>query len=161
LLGWWRGELASLRQFIDATYRMLPWQVIHGDYLPANTLFDAGRLSAVVDFEFAHPDARALDAASGLYFSMRTWEHTEPWERARRFCRGYGRRVRLAPPEVEAVPWLMRLRNATSTGWWIGRGLASGDLGPGLEHIESSRQSIRWLEEHGRRLVDVVGQQTG
>ena len=161
LLSWWRDELTALRPFVDGAYRALPWQVIHGDFLAANTLFHDGRLSAVLDFEFAHPDARALDVASGLKFSMRVWEITEPWEIARSFCRGYGRWIRLTGAEVEAVPWLIRLRDATSVVWWIGRGLTMGDIGPGLERMQSSAQSTQWLEEHGRCLVDVVGQEAG
>lgn len=115
----------------------------------------------MLDFEFAHPDARALDVASGLKYTMRVWETPNPWELARRFSRGYGRCIRLAAAEVEAVPWLIRLRDAASTVWWIGRGLPAGNVGPGLERMQSRLQSTRWLEEHGRRLVDVVAREAG
>ncbi len=161
LFSWWRSEVSFLRPFAEGAYRRLPWQVIHGDFLPANTLFDGDRLSAVVDFEFAHPDARALDVASGLNFIMRVWENPEPWEATQRFCHGYGRWIRLAETEAEAIPWLVRLRDAGSTLWWIGRGLAAGDVRPALERMQIRQRPTRWLAEHGQRLVDMVGQEAG
>jgi len=46
-------------------------KVIHGDFTPSNTLHAGGRLTGIIDFEFAGPDARAMDVASGLYFCLR------------------------------------------------------------------------------------------
>lgn len=159
LLSWWRDELAQLRRLIEEPYRMLPQQVIHGDFGPGNTLFLGGRLVAVLDFDFAGPDARALDLASGLNFSMRIRENPEPLAIARAFCRGYARGGRLTDEEVAAIPWLLRLRDATSAVWWLGRALATGDARPELGRIEEMQASVRWLEEHGRRLVEVVGRE--
>jgi len=157
LLGWWRAELAALRSFANGAYRALPWQVIHGDFAPSNTLLGAGRVSAVLDFEFALPDARALDLASGLHFSMRVLENPEPWQVARRFCQGYGRWIRLTEAEVAAVPWLMRLRNAVSSVWWLGRGLAAGNVSPAVECMRSAQGVAGWLRIHEQRLLELIG----
>lgn len=73
-LAWWREHLIGLRAFIAGPYRALPRQMIHGDFALGNVLWHEGRLAAVLDFEFASADARALDLASGLEFALRPWD---------------------------------------------------------------------------------------
>jgi homoserine kinase type II len=149
--------LGALRAFVEGQYRALPRQMIHGDFGPVNTLFHAGRLAAILDFESAGPDVRALDVAAGLEFSMRVWEYVEPWEAARAFCRGYTRRVRLTDREIEALPGLIRPRDAVSVVWRAGQ--AVGDGRPALEGIERMCVVARWLEAHGPRLMDIAAQE--
>ncbi len=156
LLGWWREELARLRAFVDGPYRALPRQVIHGDCTFGNFLARAGRVTAILDFDVAGPDARAVDIASGLRFSMRVHENREPLTMARAFCCGYARHVALMPDEVAALPWLIRLRVATAAVWWLGRALAAGDARPQLERLEEMRASARWLTEHEHQLLDLA-----
>jgi homoserine kinase type II len=157
---WWRAELDEVRVFADGAYRMLPWQITHGDFAPVNTLFSEGRLTAVVDFEMAQPDARAIDVASGLYFTLRPWEQAPGWEALRAFCRGYARHIRLAPAEIAAIPLLVRLRNVVSVIWHVGQ---SNRLGRGTERGEwrmaKARATAAWLGEHGTRLVDLIGEE--
>ena len=161
LLAWWRSELAALRPFIDGPYRALPRQVIHSDFMLGNVLIHAGRISGVLDFEFALPDARAIDVASGLEYTMRVWENPAPFETARAFCRGYARWGRLTAAEIDALPWLMRLRDAASAVWWLGRALDAGDARPGLERIAHLRTFTRWLGRHAGRLASVVRLEVG
>ena len=156
LLGWWREALARVRAFADGPYRALPRQVIHGDLAIGNFLVRGGRVTAILDFEFAGPDARALDLAAGLKYTMRTWENPEPLVMAGAFCRGYARRAALSADEVEALPSLLRLRDATSSIWWLGRALAAGDARPGLERINDMHDFARWLAEHEHRLLDIA-----
>jgi homoserine kinase type II len=156
LIGWWREALGQVRAFADGPYRALPRQVIHGDLSIGNFLTRDGRVTAILDFEFAGLDARALDLAAGLKYTMRTWENREPLVMARAFCRGYARRAALTADEVEALPWLLRLRDATSSVWWLGRALAAGDAHRGLERIEDMQDFARWLAEHERRLLDIA-----
>ncbi len=85
-----------------------------------------GRLTAIVDFEFAGPDVRALDVASGLYFSLRIWNGDDFWSRGQAFGRGYCRLAHLTDAERAALPWLMRLRNVVSKIFWLGKSLAEG-----------------------------------
>lgn len=149
-LAWWRAELAALRAFIDGPYRALPWQMIHGDFGPGNTLYTAvdGQISAVLDFEFAGPDARALDVAAGLYFCMRIWENPTPLVNATAFWRGYERIQRLTPAELDALPWLIRLRNAVSTLWWFGRALATRASVEDLSRIDQMQAMVTWLAQN-------------
>jgi homoserine kinase type II len=78
LLRWWREEAAQVKAFVEGPYGALPWQVCHNDVTPTNVLVEAGRVTAVLDFEFAAPAARALDVAMGLRMTMRIWEDPEP-----------------------------------------------------------------------------------
>lgn len=147
-LRWWQGEVGRLARFADTVYRRLPQQVIHGDYAPSNTLFVGGRLAAVVDFDMALPDVRAMDVAAGLTFAMRVDEMPGPLGRAAAFCDGYGAVQRLAAVEVAALPDLMALRDVVSTVWWLGRGLAAGDVRGALGRIAKTRRRRRWGIDH-------------
>lgn len=62
----------------------------HPDTDGRHALPDTGCIAAVFDFEFAAPDTRAIDVASGLVFTMRIWECDEPTAllMARRFRDG-------------------------------------------------------------------------
>lgn len=155
-LAWWRGEVAALRAWAAAHYAALPYQVVHGDFDPSNTLVEGDRLTAILDFEFAMPDARAIDLASGLMFSLRTWDNSDPWPAAYAFCRGYRTWTTPTPAEVAALPWLMRLRNAVSTVWWLGRGLAERRLAQTVARIGWIREGAAWLAAHGERLQATV-----
>ncbi len=160
LVSWWRDEMAALRPFLEGVYRKLPWQVVHRDFDPSNTLVHQAAVTAVLDLEFAAPDVRALDVASGLKFTMRVWQNEGPWDIARAFCRGYARWIQLTTLEVEALPWLIRLRDAVSTTIKIGRALAADSARLPLERISSMQVSTRWLEAHKHQLIDVVGHET-
>jgi Ser/Thr protein kinase RdoA (MazF antagonist) len=144
---------------VEGPYRALPWQVCHNDVTPANVLVDAGRVTAVLDFEFAAPAARALDIAMGLRMTMQVWENSEPWEAVRRFCHGYTRWTALTDAEVTARPWLIRLRGAITVLWWIGRTAAVGDAGPIPARIQYMRNFVHWLDRYEQRFVDVVMQE--
>jgi homoserine kinase type II len=159
LVAWWREELGRLWAFAGGPYRALPWQMIHGDFSIGNTFFHDGRLAAIFDFEFAAPDARALDVAAGLEFAIRYWEGGTPeewWAIAAAFCRGYGRVNTLTEPEIAAIPRLIRLRDAASVIWHTGQGLARDRVPRGLISLEHLRGTARWLEAHERELVATI-----
>jgi homoserine kinase type II len=159
LLGWWRDELEALRPFVLGPYRSLPWQVVHRDLDPSNTLTDRGAVTGILDFEFAGEDARALDVAASLKFTMRVWENPAPWDAARAFCRGYRRRSALTQEEVEAIPRLTRLRDAVSIARRIGRALEGGQIQRTVMRIESAQASAQWLRENERQLIDLLAQE--
>ncbi len=156
LLRWWREEAARLQVFLDGPYRDLPRQLCHNDITPANVLVDTGRVTAVLDFEFAAPAACALDVAMGLRMTMRVWDDPEPWDAVRHFCRGYARWMPLTEQEVQALPWLIRLRGAIAVLWWLGPMTAVGETGPIPERIDYLRNFVRWLRDHEQRFVDVM-----
>jgi hypothetical protein len=67
----------------------------------------------------------------------------------------------LSEAEVAAIPWLIRLRDATAAVWWLGRSLTAGDARPQVERLEEMRAAGRWLAENERRLVEIVGREVG
>lgn len=153
-LGWWRDEVGRVARFVEAHYAALPHQVIHGDFVPSNTLFVGDQLTAVLDFDLALPDARVMDIASGLGSAMRVEDQPQPWDQAEAFCRGYGSVQRLTPAEVAALPDLMALRDVVATIWWLGRSLAAGDVTGEVGRIGKTRQRQAWRVDHGAALVD-------
>lgn len=152
-LGWWQDEVERLARFAATDYRRLPYQVIHGDYAPSNTLFVEDRLAAVLDFDMVLPDARAMDVAAGLTFAMRVDEWPDPLARAAAFCQGYGAVQPLTAGEVAALPDLMALRDVVSTIWWLGRGLAAGDVRSAVGRIAKTRRQREWCAANGAALV--------
>lgn len=158
-LAWLREEVAGVRAFLDGPFQALPRQVIHGDFVPSNTLHAGARLTAIVDFEFAGPDARAMDVASGLYYSLRVWKGDDPWPRGEAFGRGYfcgldsGNQARLTAAETAALPWLMRLRNVVSKIFWLGKSLADGTTEERVLGMGDWEIFNRWLAGNGARLA--------
>ena len=161
LFAWWRAEAAELQTFVGGPYRVLPSQVCHNDFAPANLLIERGRVRAVLDWEFATLAPRALDVAMGLRMTMQVWDNSEPWEIARHFFRGYARWIRLTEAEVLALPLLIRLRTAIPLLWWLGRRETRDDLDRIPAHIERVQRATRWLDEHAPRLVDLVSSEAG
>ena len=154
LCGWWREEVASLNTFLTDTYPTLPTQVIHGDIAPSNTLYHNNKISAVLDFEFAGPDVRIIDVASGFKFSMRTWENDAPWQIGKHFYQGYQSQVTLTPLEHTSLITIMCLRDMVSTIWWLGRNLADNQT-PNPNRMEEFRDFKTWLTTNRTRLEDL------
>jgi homoserine kinase type II len=155
-VAWWSGELSAMRAFVRTTYRVLPRQLIHGDFAPGNTLFEGERLVAVLDFEMAQPDARAIDVAAGLLFVLRPWEGPARWGAARAFACGYGHHVRLVDAEIGVLPSLIRLCNVVSVIWRFGHRPDEAVL-----RVERARTTGEWLGKYGERLVRVVAEEMG
>jgi Ser/Thr protein kinase RdoA (MazF antagonist) len=128
----------------------------HNDVAPANILVDLDRVTAILDFEFAAAAARALDVAMGLRMTMRVWENPEPWEVVRHLCRGYTRWLPLSEAEIQALPWLIRLRGAITVLWWLGRRDEPCDPSIVLERIGYARNFATWLEQHERAFLGVL-----
>ncbi len=156
LLDWWQEELAHLLNFVEGTYRTLPWQMIHNDFIPNNILFQEGHVTAVLDFEFTQFDVRVFDVAISLRNMLRIWENAEPWKTVQQFCVGYGRQIRLSEGEVEAIPLLMRLRNAWRVLKLMRRARVGGDLHLELQQIEHAWQFVRWLAVHEGQLAHTI-----
>ncbi len=155
VLAWWRENLAKLKPFLAEIYMALPRQVVHRDFDPSNALLEGGRVSAVLDFEFAGLDARALDLAVTLEFTMRM-EDDDPWPRVQALCQGYRRWGRFTREEAEAIPWLIRLRDVAATVRRMGQGLAVEGVYANMRRIEGMRRTSEWLTEHGEQLVDEI-----
>jgi homoserine kinase type II len=155
LLAWWRAAAARLAAFAEGAYRRLPQQLCHNDPAPYNVLTAGGRVTALIDFEFACPAPRGLDVAMALRMTMRTWQQPDPWASAMAFCRGYGRVASLSPAEAAELPRLLELRAAMGILWALGRG-APVETERLLAHLGYLRNTMSWVERNGGRLADLA-----
>jgi Ser/Thr protein kinase RdoA (MazF antagonist) len=110
----------------DARYAVLPYTVIHGDYHPANLLFDGDDVAGIFDLDWATRQPRLRDLADGiLFFAARRATPIEggdiasltqtPWldaERAALFLEAYAGAAGwpLGPEEEDALPEFVRAR---------------------------------------------------
>jgi homoserine kinase type II len=139
-------------------YRHLPRQIIHSDFGPGNTLVANGRITGVLDFEFAAPDLRAMDVAVGLlHTAILGAPLSQVWGVLESFARAYGQRLPLSSPEVHALPALIRLRLVVSVVHRAGRwrqGLAADSAV--LDRVTWALETDSWLSANGDRLVDMA-----
>jgi len=97
--------------------------ILHGDFHPGNVLFDANRVSALLDYDYAAPGPTTRDLGDALvFFAARRNSPFDPndirsltqvWhmddDRARALLRGYAS-VRPLPTDLEILRDLMRSR---------------------------------------------------
>jgi homoserine kinase type II len=145
---------------LPALYGALPAQVVHRDYHPRNALVEGEGISAILDFELAARDLRAVDFAVGLTWWPLLWGTEPTWEPMEAFARGYFSVTDLTPAEIEAIPLLNRLRWIFLLVYFIGRyrqGLDSWErILPWL--IERTVLHDLWLRRSGSQLVERVHQ---
>lgn len=153
LFAWWRDEAQAVRHFVAGPYQSLPQQMCHNDITPNNVLINLGYVSAVLDFEFLSPAARALDVAMALRMTMRIWDNPEPWPIVERFFAGYRRWTHLTEDEIAALPLLLRLRSALPIVWWVGRQESLARV-PSL--MENQRTLVDWLAWYERPFLERV-----
>jgi homoserine kinase type II len=147
LLSNWQRELATLEQFVRERYAVLPHQIIHGDYACANALWDGQRVSAIIDFEFALPDARAIDLAALIDLVAQPAQGRVAERLVHAACQGYSRHMQLSSAEWQVLPMLIRLRGAVSAIWWAGRQRAIGRK-LDAERFEAVLAPKRWLDSN-------------
>ena len=103
-------ELTASVNFLESTYKdcaaqaealgLLEWdrQIVHGDWHPGNMLFGDRHVVAVIDYDAARLQQRAIDLANGaLQFSIigggsgdpANWPNTSTRPRYQAFIRGY------------------------------------------------------------------------
>lgn len=155
-----RALFEDLRPQLPDLYDRLPRQIIHGDYGRSNALLRDGRVSGVLDFEFASPDLRAMDVTVALWsFGVAPWQTERDWALIEAIVAGYGQRSALTGAEAAALPTLLRLREATALVHWVGRlrqGLTTAD--DITERAGRMLDVDHWLQVHGAELLRRVEQ---
>ena len=174
-----RAALARARAEIPTLYAALPQQLCHNDYGPGNTLVADGRVTAILDFEFAGVDLRAIDVAAGWYWAVGPkWgssaelafyrafvegyvEATRPSREADRLTREPGRPTgeitRLTEAEIDAMPSLSRLVRVTSVVHWAGRHRAGLATETRLhEQVQRLLDLDIWLTQHEATLRSIL-----
>lgn len=140
-----------------ALSQSLPWQIIHGDFAFPNLLVDGGKVSGLVDFEFAGPDFRAGDLAAALYVIAVRAEERARWAALEAFAAAYRHSLPLDPLEVAALPELMLRRAALGLVHWLGRWRAGlADRSEPVARVERTTRFVRWIDENAPRVALTV-----
>ena len=119
--GWLRSTHARADAVAADLARRLPAKLTHGDLAPANLLVEDGRVTAVLDFEIAGADLRAMDLAAGLLQCTGWPQDPGSAQRVGPYLRAYLDVLPLTRAELYAVPDLLRLRALGSVVWRAGR----------------------------------------
>lgn len=153
-------------RLLEETYPQLPPAVIHGGCRRGSAIFDGDRLVAMLDFDSARLEARALDLAVAVHDLGKVYD--EPGspthkvaldlDRVREFLAAYQELSPLDPAELSALPAMLvakRVRRALGRCHRLARGepVSDGDLRKVL--LETAR--VRWLDANGRELRDALG----
>jgi len=156
-ISWFGAAIAVCLETVPRLYAALPRQWIHQDLALSNALQMDGRITGVLDFEFADQDLRVLDLVAMLTNSISGFEDESGWQRTEAFCRGYCARVRLTEQEVDAVPDLIRLRYVVANIHGVGRWLAG--LNPTEEVLRRLRHGAgcdRLIQRDAERMRAIV-----
>jgi homoserine kinase type II len=151
----------ALLEHVDATHDAiagsLPRQIVHGDFAFINVLVKDGRVTGMLDFEFAGPDLRASDLACAMYITTVRGDPGRRWQLLEALTAGYRRSLPLDPLEVAAIPDLMRRRAAFGLVHWLGRyrqGLAAKQ--EPLDRVARSAMLAAWLDVEAARVATVA-----
>ena len=141
----------------DALAGSLPRQIVHGDFAFINVLVAEGKVTGMLDFEFAGPDIRAADLATAMYIITVRATDQQRWPVLEALTAGYRRSLPLDPLEVAAIPELMRRRSAIGIIHWIGRfrqGIAPRQ--EPLDRIVRGAMLTTWLDVNAARVATTV-----
>jgi homoserine kinase type II len=148
---WLARTLVELRRDLDPDLAAAPRQLIHGDYVPGNLLWDQHGISAILDFEFAAVRTRVLDIAMALLHFVRYWTSQDSSLTITLFVDGYTRSGGLTATERSLLVPLMRAQNLSSTVWWIELALVRNldrreiDL-----RLDRTRKFDRWIVKNAK-----------
>lgn len=139
-----------LLEHVPQIYRSLPRQIIHGDYTRWNVLLEDATVTGVLDFEFACMDVRPMDVAIGPgAWPGGLWSTGDEWAVLEAFGRGYLSAHPLESEEIEALPFLMRLRRGATLLHYLGRHRQGLETNEGLLwHVDWVLEMEDWLEQN-------------
>lgn len=155
--------IASVKQELPEL-RCLPHQLIHGDLNASNALADdAGRICAILDFEFVTCDVRVMEAAVFVSDLIRSGESAEgSMRKIEAFLTGYRSVIELTPEEMRALPLLMLLRRLDVLIHFLGRfwdGI--DDQTHVVRQIAGMHAMTRWLSQHESELRQALTRGSG
>jgi homoserine kinase type II len=150
-----RDLLAAVIEMKDDLYNRLPQQLLHRDYDPSNILMDVSGVTAVLDFEFAGRDIRVLDLCVALsWWAFDLMGTGQEWEVIDAFGAAYVRDFPLSEAELQAIPDVLRARDAASLVHRIGRYLAGLESDAIIENrLKHSLWREQWLSSNQERLL--------
>lgn len=148
-------EVLYIDDLCSTTYRSLQVQLIHGDLHYDNVLVQDGKVTALLDFEFASFDWRALEIAIGL--SKYAGEEPNAMPYFEEYISGYATTGILTKEEAQAVPDLINLRILSNIVYFVGRHIAGEDnISSITTRIENYARRVDWVKEHKDEIVQMI-----
>jgi Ser/Thr protein kinase RdoA (MazF antagonist) len=128
-------------------YDALPDTVVHGECFGTNVRFEEDDVTAILDFDWVHRDARAADIARSLAFECRT-----DGQRVQRWLGGYAAHADppLSGAEIDVLPSLM----IASEIWSAVLPLALAIGGDGGTSEREEQTAERWTLASVRASID-------
>jgi len=153
-----------IRRLLDAfgreVYDGLPHALTHGDYTPANLIFDdSGQVAGIFDFDWARWAARVRDVADGMYFFSADrrsplqpsdiWSLTDTAdfqvERCVYWLRAYAEISPLTAEEIQSIPLAFAAR-------WLSIRVEGMAKVPAKDRVRFCYRDVRdpleWLDRH-------------
>src|SRR5579863_3072319 len=147
--------LASVLEEVPDLYVRLPQQLLHRDYDPTNIFMQEGRVTAVFDFEFAGIDLRVMELCVALsWWPVNLMGTGKEWEVIDAFAMAYLAGFPLSAEELQAIPEVLRLRDAGSLVHRLARYFAGLETDTTiLARVEHSLWREAWLVAHREMLL--------
>mmetsp|Transcript_18166 Transcript_18166/g.25853 ORF Transcript_18166/g.25853 Transcript_18166/m.25853 type:complete len:415 (-) Transcript_18166:57-1301(-) len=155
--------LAETMAIVDKCqgYQSLPTQLIHGDLHYDNILVQDGKVTALLDFEFASFDWRAMELA--ICLSKYAGEAPDAMPYFDDFVDGFAETGLLSVEEARAIPDLINLRILSNVAYFVGRAIAGEDSISSLTtRISTYEKRVHWVKENddiiAARIIEKMGQ---
>ena len=153
-------EVLKIYDLASTTYQSLPTQLIHGDLHYDNVLVQDGKVTALLDFEFAAFDWRALEIAIGL--SKYAGEEPDAMPYFQDYITGYATTGILTKEEAQAVPDLINLRILSNIVYFVGRHIAGeDDISSITTRIENYARRVDWVNNNKDIIVNLIIEKMG
>jgi len=159
-----REAYVRAAEIVDAAgLAQWPVQIVHCDWHPGNMLFRNQKVVAVIDYDAARLQQRAIDLANGaLQFSIlggsedpAQWPDYLDESRFKRFLRGYDEVDVIAVAELKALPWLMIEAMVLESVLPVA---ATGSFGrlEGFGFLQMIERKVRWVQSHAEQLIAAI-----
>ncbi len=146
----------------------LPIIAVHGDYHPGNLKYRAGRVVAVLDFDWSHMDYRIYDIGLAVFYFCGSWQTDSNGrirlDRMDHFLKAYQRAAKehswiepLFPDETACLPQMIQLANLFIIDWAVNHYFTRG--GATVKYMEYLQHGVRvaqWLENNSQRLIEAI-----
>jgi len=153
-------ETLDIADKCEGTYQTLQTQLIHGDLHYDNVLVEDGKVTGLLDFEFASFDWRAMELA--ICLSKYAGEQPDAMPYFDAFIDGFAKTGELTKVEAEAIPDLINLRILSNIVYFVGRAIAGeDDISSITTRIANYERRVKWVKDNGDAIVGRIVEKMG
>jgi len=147
-------ETLEVTRKCQEDYKSLPRQLIHADMHYDNILAKDGKVTGILDFEFAAFEWRAMDLAICLSKYAGEPKALEYFDE---FVQGYSKTAVMTRPEALAMPDLINLRVLSNVAYFVGRSIAKeDDISALTTRIENYDNRIQWIKQNAVTIQNII-----